>query len=138
MKDKVFALNDDPLQASQLSGQGKKHVLVIIRTTEAEEKTLYDLLGAIKLDASSDIVLLKIASDAAPPLHTIVDKYQIKQVLAFGFTSEQLGLHINHAYYHAYHIGNKTYILSELIEDLNQDKNKKIALWKTLQETFLK
>jgi len=138
MKVKLFALPNEKIGENQISGAGNKKILVVVKQSEAAEKTLSDLLKAIKLDQAHDILTLTTSTDSPLAISKLIAQHSMEKVLAFGFESADLGFNINQAYNHIYQFADFKLLLSESIAELNADKNKKIALWKSLQELFLK
>lgn len=137
MKAKIFVL--PTLKNSQLSiiGSAEKHCLVVIRKAEADQKTITDLLKAIKLTEADDVVKVILDSDESLHLAPLLDQYKIQHVISFGFEPNDLGLNIPAAYNHPFKIADRTIILTQSIADLNTHKDQKMALWKTLQSVFL-
>ncbi len=138
MKSKIFALSKEIVADDLLVGNGKKRVLVVVAQSEAGEKTLIDLLTAVKLDINEDIILLSVPNKSDVDINNILEKHNVEKMVSFGFEPKQLGFNIVSAFYHIYKIGTLETIFSQSISSLNEDKNKKIALWKSLQTVFLK
>jgi len=137
MKSKIIALPKEYTSLPKATGEGRAGILVVVSVTEHQEKMLYDLLKAIKLDAEADIKLLALAPDQQYSLSSVIKQHQIKKVVAFGYHSRDLGFNLVHAYYHSYALDGTVVIFSESIAELTADKAKKLALWQTLQKVFL-
>lgn len=137
MRGKIFAIQQDPLSLSELKGEGKQGVLVVISAGEVTEKTLADLLQAIKHDPVQDVKTLAVSQPTPIDLNALIETHHIRKMICFGYSPSDLGFHMNEAYYHPYAIGELTAIFSESIATLKADKTKKIALWQSLQKVFL-
>ena len=137
MKGKIFATSPSTVSKEQLTGSGAKAVLVVLRTPEAGQKTVTDLLKAIKHDPVADVFTLATDGPLPLDLNPLLAQTGVTKVIAFGYSPSELGLHVNEAHYHPYQIGELTYLFSESIAVLTSDKSKKIALWQALQKVFL-
>lgn len=137
MKSRIFALQKTEISKTDLLGEGNKHVLVVIKKIESQEKILADLIKAIKLDPIKDIFKLIINTESDISISAIIDEFSISKVLTFGVSAKELGYNINQSFYHIYNFENHKLLLSESIDVLQSDKNKKIILWQSLQKMFL-
>jgi len=137
MRSKIFAIPPSKSLEKHLSGKGAKNVLIVVQEHEASEKTFSDLLAAIKVDQHEDAFVLKVPDTVTISITSIIATYNITKVLSFGFSADQLGLSVNHAYNYIYSISNTQILMAENIFTLQSDKNKKITLWKQLQQLFL-
>ena len=121
------------------TGEGKKKMLILIKQgqlTDNNKSKLSAIASAIKHDLSSDTWIIE--SDNRLHLHNFVINNGVKYVISFGLDPLELSLHMD-AYvpYYFYSLENYKLLFSDPLEIMLNDVNKKKALWKTLQATFL-
>ncbi len=121
------------------AGEGKKKMLMLLKKGQLSDENkgkLAAIASAIKHDLSADIWIIE--SDNRLHLHSFILENEVKYVISFGLGPEDISLHMD-AYvpYYFYALENYKLMFSDPLETMLTDVNRKKALWKTLQATFL-
>ena len=97
---------------------------------------LSKILNAVNLDIENDISFFSIFEKN---IHfaEINRTIEIDKLLFFGIKSDEIGLHLNLKPYQIASWSGIEILLSESIEDLKNNKQKKQFLWSALQKMFL-
>ena len=99
---------------------------------------LRKIFGALKFDLDNDIIHLDATKDGVACFNEVEKLWPIKFFVSFGVSPKILGLNINVRYYQPIKLGDTVMVFSECLSEVGQKKEKKLALWKALQATFLK
>ncbi len=142
----LFPASDEKQLAGRLNGQNARHILAVLDEREpSKEITAFfgKILSAVNLDMEKDVLLLHLTMPENISFSNLHHKYTIEYTLLFGVEPRQLGLHLSLPFYQAaYHNGVyylRAHSLSEISKERQEGGKKKAgALWKALQQLFLK
>lgn len=116
-------------------GTSKNQLLIVAKVTDLipeNRKTLSDILNAIKYNLEDSTMLL-LDEGQSVSINTYIHQHKIQKVICFGLSAKEIGLQIAARAYHLIEMEGLNLVFSHSINDLNADKQKKIALWKTIQ-----
>ncbi len=123
-----------PLQ--NLTGQGSKGVLVLYacqQTDSMPPQILFNILQSIGLQVGADTWQIPLRNDQKIALARWCTKHQAKTVLVFGCLPQQLGLKTTHQKNIWLTLTGFSLLFTDSLEDLEQNKALKIALWEALK-----
>ncbi len=137
MKSKIYCVPEVD-NGFSTDGKGTKGLIVIISSHDFEQNqaTLSGLISAIKYDIIEDVTIAKLNGQLGDINSLIVDKY-CKEILLIGIDINQIGLRLSAKKYFWYKMEHFNILLSDSLNDLNNDKSKKMKLWKNLQTMYL-
>lgn len=95
-----------------------------------------NILKACKLDPNK-IPVLKADDPLTANYQSIHDAFECSKVLLFGLSATEIALPIRFPTYQIQTFQGVQYLCADTLEALEQDKNLKAALWKSLQQLFL-
>jgi len=137
MKSKIYSVPEFSLPL-QIKGQGQKGLLIVIddQDQKSNSQTLDGLVKAIKYDIDQDVTIVSAPKNPIE-INTIAsdDKYQT--VILLGLTPERVGFNLIAKPYFYYKMVNYSLLLTDSLTEMNNDKSKKMAFWKNLQDKFL-
>lgn len=138
LKTKLYKLDDaqQSTKSQVLMGGSCSNGLMVITSdqmSEPETQTLRDILKSIKHELEES-AHLKIAEGTNCHISSIARKHAIHKIIAFGINTRQIGMQIHASAYQLLRLEDLQIIFSHSIAELNDDKQKKMALWKTLQQ----
>lgn len=139
----IVKLPDSP-DRHLFAGQNHKHVLLLANWGEnAELKAFLDkVLAAVKLTIEHDTLYINTTTAPQLSFPAIVNAYDIKCVLLFGYPPQNLGLNFILPLYTPVHLNNTVFLAADPIEQIFEERQKggkqmAGALWKSLKSIFL-
>lgn len=132
---RIESENNGSNSTIKVTGTSKNELLIVAKTadlTPENRKTLSDILNAIKYNLEDSTMLL-LDEGQSVSINTSIHKHDIKKVISFGLSPKDIGLQIAAAAYRLIEMEQLNLVFSHSVGDLNADKQKKIALWKTIQ-----
>lgn len=124
----------------KLSGNNEKGLLVLTKQTENTEALLNfrnKILKAAGFAVPQDVLLLNLTDEDSFSLSSLLSKYPIESIIVFGFSPKFLGLNWNLSTFTPFLYGDRKYLFTEELGDMENDKGKKGQLWKCLQAMYL-
>ena len=136
----LIRLTENKNQDFQLEGEGKLGLILVCNKADlldgGKEKAL-EIAKAVGYDFPKDLAIL--STDAASlNLSEALESISYKSVISFHFSAEALGLPAHLVEYHPYVFEQMTLVLSDAIQNIKNDNDKKKKLWnavKTLKPT---
>ncbi len=101
------------------------------------EVLLKNILSAVNLEINKDIILLKTTPQTKYSFSSLQQKLPVKDFLFFGIHPTNFGLNYSIAPYQPLIRNNLRILFSNSLEEVNNDVNKKKALWSSLKEMYL-
>ncbi len=115
---------------------GNKILLVVSPTDWNENKDfLAKIMGACKIDLTTCSVFGLLTNEFLR-LSDAIKQDEIQQIIVFGITPDSLGLNIN-PQIKKFSLHNRTYIFTENLKSIQENKEVKVTLWNQLKEVFL-
>lgn len=137
MKSKIYSVPEFS-QPVDIKGQGQKGLLIVIDDQDQKNnnQTLEGLVKAIKYDIVQDVTIVS-APKSPIEINSIIsdDKYQT--IILLGVSAERVGFNLKAKNYFYYKMVNYSILLTDSLTEMNNDKSKKMAFWKNLQDRFL-
>lgn len=122
-------------RTNSFEGDAKNQMMIVVKSEDLSpenRKTVSDILNAIKYNLE-DSCLITLNSTSTTNLNNTIRQYDINRILCFGIAPKDVGLQLITNEYQLVEMDNLKLVFSHSIGDLNSDKKKKIALWKTIQ-----
>lgn len=140
LRDQIFNIPEHNSSAVyKISGQGLKQLLIVVESENygiEEAALLGKMIKAIQYDQISDVYLLAVDKGAQLSLSTIVESW--KDIILFGVSPHQIGIHIEFRPYTILSLEGKRALYVDDLISLGTHAAKKQALWALLQKMFLK
>jgi len=137
----IFPLISPQELLKTAKGENKKG-LVIVYLAEDEESEhltlLRNILNAIKYDLDQDALLLSLTAKSRLRFIDMLKEVTAKEVIVFGIQPKQLGLNWQCKAYEFLKHDTQHYLFSHPLSEIQNDKQKKGALWQALKGMFLK
>lgn len=119
-------------------GESSRSYWIILAQSEEENSSLQDFLSKIlkALNLEMSIDTYRMIADHSNGFYLskqFSDDDDPKIIIAFGFKPEELGLSIAYRPYQLMKLSNHQFLLCDLLDTIQDDPNKKRALWETLQ-----
>ena len=136
---KIFVSPEAADFVKSCSGDNAKHVLVVLQTREQNERLqelLTKIMAAVQIDLPKDALLLTIEAGKPYSFVKLAQEYEVEKVLLFGTPLRQLGLHFELPPYWLTEVQGRQFLAVDDLDTISQDKKRKTALWKCLQELF--
>jgi len=137
----IFAVSDQNLSLKGLDQSNQFNSLVVYTPeaeNETEQKFLSNILGAVKLDMSKDVFLLKTTAKQGFSFSRLKTVASFEKILLFGLEAKHLGIHLDLKPYQPMQFQSHTFLTAHPLAEIQADVNKKRALWTCLQEIYLK
>jgi ssRNA-specific RNase YbeY (16S rRNA maturation enzyme) len=122
----------------KVHGESQRSYWIILSKSEEDNQSLQDFLSkilkALGLDIHRDTYQI-IADDS----HSLYLSKQLRNldepkiIISFGFKPEEIGLSIAHLPYQLLQLRDHKFLFCDLLDHIQNDANKKRALWETLQ-----
>lgn len=122
--------------AAYLKGAGKKNWLVVYTASHFDQSPLpllANILGAIQVQLESDAYTLALPDSETFSLAQLIQEFDIKRILVFGCSPQQLCLKINHIQHTRLPFLGVELLFSQTLEQVDQSKEVKAALWNSLK-----
>jgi DNA polymerase III psi subunit len=137
-------LNASLLKADELLflGKNQKNILVMVNEENAvylpddDLNFLVDILTACKLSLS-DIALINFFKNSKANYNTLMEKFRPAVVLFFGIEPAKLEFPLQFPHYQVQQYNHQVYLSSPSLNELANDKQKKMQLWASLKKLFL-
>ena len=116
-------------------GTSRNELLIVAKAidlTPENRKTLSDMLNAIKYNLEDSTMILLDEGESVS-INSYLHQHDIKKVISFGLSAKDIGLQIAAGAYRLIEMEELNLVFSHTLRDLNADKQKKIALWRTIQ-----
>jgi len=136
---KIFVSPEAADFAESCSGNNAKHVLLVLHTQEQNERLqelLKKIMAAVQVDLINDALLLSVEPNHPYSFAQLARNHTIEKVLLFGTPLQQLGLHFELPPYWLTEVQGRQFLFVDDLDTISQDKKRKAALWKCLQELF--
>ncbi|MBK8503626.1 MAG: hypothetical protein IPL46_16300 [Saprospiraceae bacterium] len=119
-------------------GESQKSYWIILSTSEEVNPLLQDFLSkilkALGLDMHLDTYrIITDDSDGVYLSKLLGHLEDPKIIISFGFTPSEIGLSIAHLPYQLLNLKHHRFLFCDLLDSVQNDPNKKRALWETLQ-----
>jgi DNA polymerase III psi subunit len=111
-------------------------VILVNNISEADKVLLSKILVAVKLDLSK-IDLVELSLLKTMNVKTALSQNLISHFITFGIPMPNIKLEIPLMAYQIKEIKSIRFLFSDALSELQNDVEKKKALWKALQEMFL-
>ncbi len=125
---------------SCIIGNNAKSILVLVAENQGVSDELLEFLSkvlkAVRIHTPQDIALLKTTPESSFGLSQLARKIPVEKLLSFGLPAGQLGLHWRHALYTPFDKLGRCFLFAERLSLIQQDRQRKLQLWKGLQEMF--
>ncbi len=123
-----------------ITGNNAKSILVLAAENQGLSDGLLEfmskILQAVKIHFPQDIALLKSTHQASFSFIQIAREVPVSKILSFGLPAGQLGLHWRYSLYSPLHKLDRTFLFAERLSLIQADKQRKMLLWKALQQMF--
>lgn len=141
----LFVVPERDQHTINAQGQGSKRLLVVFEPNDEPEELsrfLAKVLQAAKIDMNEDAYLLPLHVEEKLNLSAFCQDKDIRQVIIFGLSPDNLGLHYNYKRYTPFVFRNRTYLIADSLPAIYEErqaggKRMSGALWKALKEVFL-
>lgn len=122
------------------TGAAQKDTVVIHASpsdmlTPENDAFLQSILTACKLNKDKVAVISNNHPEAADHI-TLQETYAPKQVLLFGITPAAIQLPVHFPEFQVQSIGKVSYVCAPVLSSIQEEKQLKLQLWKTLQQLF--
>ncbi len=111
-------------------------VILVDDCSDADQALLGKILTAVKLNLNQ-VDLVRLADLSQMNARTAFSQNLISHFITFGVALQQIKLEIPLNPYQTKEIKNIRFLFSDALSELQNDVEKKKALWKALQEMFL-
>lgn len=105
-------------------------------TGEKDLSFIKKVMQAVALEPGKNAYLIGVDTTKKIPSFDYLTAPMIQFILVFGILPTTLGLQLKAPVYLPFTFGNKTFIFTEDLSNLQQDKEKKGLLWKALQAAY--
>lgn len=137
-KDLLF-IAPERNEAVRQAGGFLKKVLVVYREEPqfaGAVPFLEKILGAAKVNLQEDTLHIVLPEQDVLALGVFIREKQPAQVLVFGFSPAQLGIHLHLTPYEPAVLNDSILLFSDALSVLEPDKLLKTKLWNALQQIF--
>ena len=124
-------------EVAEIKGDEKSEVIVFVRKNDfqnEEQKLLSNIIGAVNL--KQEPLICALTSDSRIRTGQIESFSRFKYVLLFGLSLKDVSIHARIPLYNVYIIGEQKVVLSEGLDVLSGDQQKKRLLWNCMKEMF--
>lgn len=136
----IFALPDENISDFELKNPQELNTLVAIPEAEKQAQLielLTNILKAAKLNVDQQVHTLALTSDQGFSFIQIQSKIGFEKALLFGIKPTELGINLELQPYQPIPFQGCIFLLVDKLSDIQQDTNKKKALWNALQDIYL-
>jgi hypothetical protein len=134
----LYKINDKPVSSELLTGQNKKSTLILCQ--DLEDPSLSDFLKkimqAVNYNLEEDTNIWDLTKHGIPHWAELSKVADYKKVVLFGVTPEKMGLQLQIPLYKNTAWKNFTFLVSDDLRSIYDDKLKKQYLWRELQLLF--
>lgn len=123
------------VKQQELKGETKVLVLIKESDFEAYEDLLFKILKAIKLNPDTEVQFAQMGEEDSININQIYSETNT-HVLSFGLRPNQIGFNASFRANHFYKTEYFSILLTHSLSQLDKDKDKKKALWLSLQSEF--
>ena len=135
----VIFVEDEKVFWENCTGEGKAGVLILcadVPENETSAEFLKKIIAAVRLEFGEDTFFRNITSAEKFSLMQICRKQQIQKVLVFGLPLSGLGFNIDLKFYDIYQNAGLQLLNCESLALIENDKQRKTALWQSLKVMF--
>lgn len=136
----IFSIIEPSEVLKSIKGTNEKGLFILLNTeNDAEQhlELLKKILGAIQYQLDQDAALYLCTNKDAFKLIDLSKKLNIQQVLSFGISPKNLGIHQHFELYQPKKINEITFLFGHQLNDIANQTTYKGALWDALQTMFL-
>ncbi len=140
LPDELLFLSPEQPVPGPVTGGFARRVYVLALAEPAfpgAREFLSKVLSSVQLNLDKDTLFAEIPELMQISFATELKNRHPEQVLVFGVTPSQLGLHIEAAYYRPLSFYGVTWLFADALSVLEPDKNRKSQLWTALRQMFL-
>jgi DNA polymerase III psi subunit len=136
----IFAISDG--LADDFEHKNAQALSTLVVFNEAEKKDdllelLHNILSAAKLSVDKQVHTLSVTRNNAYSFIQMQSKAGFEKALLFGVTPADLGIHLDLHLYQPLPFQGCNFVLADKLADIQQDTNKKKALWSCLKDIYL-
>ncbi len=125
---------------SCLIGNNAKSILVLVAENQEISDDLLEFLSkilqAVNINLRQDIALLQVTPESSFGFIQMARKFPVEKLLSFGLPAKRLGLHWRYTPYKPIEKINRRFLFAERLSQIQNDRQRKLLLWKGLQEMF--
>ena len=120
------------------------HIAIFIgqedNTPEAQNM-LRQILSAVKVNMDSDCIVCVVSRNTESHYYNAISGRNVSKILTFGLSADNLSIHIKPKTYTKFYLDQKTWIFSDSLQSLLEEKEKgekrkRGALWVALKDLF--
>jgi hypothetical protein len=138
-KDLLFLVVDRALSAP-VSGAFARRILILGSRGTAEDPTrsfLIKILSAVQINLEKDTLFVEYPDQSYIPLAPLLKEKQPETVLVFGIPPKLLCLALHPPLYQPLDFYGATWLWSDALPQIENNKDKKMQLWRAMQVMFL-
>jgi len=140
-ESELFILPNTKQALERAKGLNERSILVVMVGIEEQLPDLLNFLRKIttaaKINLDKDTAYLTLTPKHKIGWTGISQNINPKQALIFGKTPAELGLHLQVTPYQPFEFQGVQFIFADALSEIEQDQEKKKALWSVLQSVFL-
>jgi len=132
-----------PIKKYNLLGENKKGLIIVVALPDNEFRALpqHDFLSKVLTSirhTPDDVAFINLAAQEKLDTYRLSKETTVNQLLAFGPGLLDIDAHSKINLYKPASIGTTPLLIANVLEDIENDVNKKKLLWNGLQAIFLK
>ena len=136
-----YKIDDNKDQRIELTGNGKKGLLIVVEKEGSSEELLAkldDIVKAIKYDPREDTFVVVLAKSVVNQVVSkILKEHKINDILAFGIEAKDIFPNAESYLYYPLKSERIRMLISDNLSKIFSDKALKMKLWKCLQQMYL-
>ncbi len=139
MTDELIFVAAENAMPKSFSGGFAAQVLVVLpasENVEAEKIFLKKVFSAVQIDFDRDALCLEISAGEIFSISKTVREKLPEKVLVFGFSPPEVGMALQVPMYQSFLWGGVSFLFSENLNLLENDRDRKTKLWAGLKAMF--
>jgi len=136
----LYLSSDKKNEEYLLKGSNSSEIFIVYskkKDQTVDTSLLEKILNAVKLSLNNDVCSLEVQQNDKISFYHIANKVPLKKCIVFGISPLSMGLNFESPKYQLINFNEMTFLFSDSLDMIAQDKELKGALWAALKTMFL-